>query len=197
MTNLGWPKNSNLRKINRGLLILCLLLNGYVLLAPLFPSVQYVVDTNITKPVHVNASSHSSLSAIDRSGNRVIIPSLQLEETIYEGPDARTLNQGIWHRPASSTPDRGSNTVLAGHRFTYAGPPPFYRLDKLNLGDQVIVVYSHKIYRYRVQTRQTVSPTTLAVESPSSKPELTLYTCTPLWSFTDRLVFKASLEEKL
>ena len=197
MISFGWPKDSSLRRINRGLFACCLLVNGYILLAPLWPKVPYFIDTKITKPVDVDTSSRSSLAALDRSTNRVIIPKLQLEETIFEGPDARTLNKGIWRRPLTSTPDKGSNTVLAGHRFTYQGKPPFYRLDNLSVGDQIVVVYDRKLYRYQVRTTQTVPATAVAIENPSREAQLTLYTCTPLWSLTQRLVFQASLEEKL
>lgn len=197
MSTFWWPKDSSLRKINRGLLFVCLIINGYVLLYPLWPNVTYAVKTTITKPVKVNPRSDASLLKLDRTTNRLIIPKLQLEETIYEGPDEATLSRGIWHRPNTSTPDKGSNTVLAGHRFTYTTEPPFYHLDKLDVGDRIIVVYNKKIYVYRIQTNQTVSPNEASVEAPSIKPELTIYTCTPLWTAENRLVYTSPLEETL
>lgn len=197
MISIRWPDDNSLRYINRGLFVCCLLVNSYVLFAPLWPNVPYLIETKITKPVPLTLTQHSSLEAIDRNTNRLIIPKLQLEEQIFDGPDAATLNKGIWRRPMTSTPGSGSNTVLAGHRFTYDGPAVFYRLDKLTVGDQIVVVYDHMIYRYQVRSAQTVAPTEISVENSSPNPQLTLYTCTPMWVFNNRLVFTASLEEKL
>jgi LPXTG-site transpeptidase (sortase) family protein len=197
MTSLKWPKNSSLRKINRGLLVCCLAINGYVLAAPFWPNVSYAVATKITKPVKVNTSDESTVTSIDRTTNRLIIPKLQLEELIHEGLSEHTLSQGLWRRPHTSTPTAGGNTVIVGHRFTYRSQPPFYHLDKLAIGDSVVVVYEKKIYEYRINGTQTVSPNEASIESPNNEPKLTLYTCTPLWSATQRLVFTASLEKEL
>ncbi len=194
---LGWPADNSLRQINRGLLILCVVINGYVLLAPFWPNVSYLVQTKITKPVKLNAAEDTSLSGLDRTVNRLIIPKLQIQETIHEGGDERALELGIWRRPQTSTPDQASNTVLVGHRFTYTTQPPFYHLDKLAIGDSLVVVYNKKVYAYRVQASQIVSPNAAAVEAPSAKPQLTLYTCTPLWTAKERLVYTASLEKTL
>lgn len=197
MIKLGWPKDSSLRKINRGLLVCCIAVNSYVLLAPLWPNVTYAVETKVTKPVKVDTDSQSSLTGIDKTINRLIIPKLQVEEPIREGVDERTLDQGIWRRPHTSTPEQGSNTVLVGHRFTYHNQPPFYHLDKLAIGDSIVVVYGQKIYVYHVSGTQVVSPNEASIEALSHEPKLTLYTCTPLWSAAQRLVYTASLEKVL
>ena len=197
MIKLGWPKDSSLRKINRGLLLCCIALNGYVLFAPLWPNLTFAVQTNITKPVKLNAKDDSSLLTLDRTATQLIIPKLQLKESVYEGADESTLNKGIWRRPHTGKPGENNNTVLVGHRFTYKGQPPFYHLDKLAMGDRVVIVYEHKIYVYRIQGTQTVSPNESSVEALGSEPKLTIYTCTPLWTAKQRLVYTATLEKTL
>ena len=125
--------------------------------------------------------------------NRVIIPKLALNEFIYEGSSPYLVNKGVWARPKTSTPDKGSNTVLVGHRFTYDGPATFYHLDKVIAGDKVIIFWHGVEYDYEVTGSKIVAPTAVEVEAPTSEPTLTIYTCTPLWTAKNRLVLTTKL----
>ncbi len=192
-----WPNDAILKRINTLLLILALLANGYVVVTPLLPKVSYEIKQHITKPVNINPEEPDTISKIDRSRNHLILPSLQLDEPIFDGVSALTVHKGIWRRPATSTPDKGSNTVLVGHRFTYNGSAVFYNLDKLEVDEDVYMVYDKKIYHYKVRSSQIVTPTTVAIEAPTTGPQLTIYTCTPLVTAKNRLVYVASLVEVL
>lgn len=194
---MQWPSDERLRSINRILLVACILINVYTALGPLWPQASYLIDTRVTQPVKLQPRERSQLAKLDRNTNRLIIPRLQLNEPILEGNTASVLNNGLWHRPNSSTPAQGSNTVIAGHRYTYQGETAFYRLDKLRIADDIVLIYNQRVYRYRVTTQQVVSPSAVRIESASTEPMLTLYTCTPLWTFSDRLVYQARLEEVL
>jgi sortase A len=122
-----------------------------------------------------------------------------LDQPILEGRDTYAiLNKGIWRWPASSTPDKGGNTVLLGHRFTYTNPRGvFYFLNKVKVGDEVGVVWQNTTYRYKVSGVKVVPPTDTSILNATEKPTLTLYTCTPLWWPKDRLVITAQLENAL
>jgi sortase A len=119
-----------------------------------------------------------------------------LDQPIVEGTNMyRALDQGVWRWPGGSTPDKGSNTVLVGHRFSYTKPKGvFYFLDKLHVNDTVGVVWQNKTYVYRVFATAVVPPTQTSILDPSKQTTLTMYTCTPLWLPRDRLVVKATLE---
>lgn len=123
--------------------------------------------------------------------NRLVIPSLQLDQEIYEGDYANTLEKGVWRKPYTSTPDRGGNTVLAGHRFNYSKPSVFYHLDKVKEGERFSLYWNGQEYVYEVSSIQVVSPLALEVEKSSDEPLLTIYTCTPVWSSKQRLVIQA------
>ena len=128
--------------------------------------------------------------------NRIVIPSLLLDEEILEGPDAGVLNNGIWRRPITSTPDQESNTVLAGHVFTYDDPEGvFYHLNKLKPGEEIAVYWNGAEYLYIVTNIKEVPATAVDIEAPTNQPVLTLYTCTPLWNPVNRLVVSATLSE--
>lgn len=197
MTKLRWPSEIVLKRANRGLLAVILLINSYVLLAPLLPRVEYEVKTRITKPVSVNPSSESSVKQIDRSRDHLVLPTLQLDEPVYFGSSPSLVHKGIWHRPLTNTPDRGGNSVLVGHRFTYDGAAVFYNLDKLKTGDDIYFIYEQKIYHYRTKYSAVVPPTAGEVEAPTTNTQLTLYTCTPLITAANRLVYVADLVEVL
>ncbi len=197
MMKLKWPSDQTLKRINWLLLTVILVSNGYVLLAPLWPQATFAVQTHITKPVKVDPSSNDSLAKLDRSSNHLVIPSLQLNDKIFDGTSPYTVNLGIWRRPLTSTPDKGSNTVLVGHRFTYDGPSIFYHLDKVKVGEQVVVVWDHKLYVYKVADKRDVEPTDVGVEGATNDKRLTIYTCDPMWSTRYRLVITAILERQL
>lgn len=128
--------------------------------------------------------------------NRLIIPKIDLDQHIFEGTSPYTVNKGVWIRPNASRPDIGSNTVMVAHRLTYTDPRgPFYFLNKLAVGDEIAVTWQQKVYHYKVESIKVVSPTDVEVEAPTKQSVLTLYTCTPLWTLSSRLVIRAGLEQ--
>ena len=126
--------------------------------------------------------------------NRLIIKKIGVNGLINEGGE-EALALGVWHLPRTSTPDKGGNTVLSAHRWKYKPPDPrtFYNLDKLEIGDEVQVVWQGKMYIYKVRDIFEVTPEKVEILAPSDKPELTLFTCTPLYSTARRLIIKADL----
>lgn len=200
----------SLPKINTLLLGLIITVNGYVILAPLWPAVAYDwqshhgtrqrLDREIQPPkTAVKTGSKSSLAIPANEPNHVVIPSMLLDQPILEGPVSQTykiLDKGIWRWPRGSTPDNGGNTVLIGHRFTYTNPRGvFYYLNKVKVGDQIGVFWQGKEYLYKVVSISQVSPNDTAIENNTAASELTLFTCTPLWLPKDRLVVVADLQE--
>jgi sortase A len=188
-------KTKTLSRINSLLLVAIILVNLYLVLAPLAPMATFwIVNHSGAKTKQL----HSKLTAATvpaNSGNQLIVPSMGFDQPIFDGPDIRTLNKGVWRRPNTSTPDKGGNTVIVGHRFTYTNPRgAFYYLNKISVGDEIGIFWQGKKYIYKVSSVSQVSPTQLSVEANTPNPELTLYTCTPLWLPKDRLVIVAQLE---
>ncbi len=182
----------HLRGINRSLLVIIILLNAYVLAAPFWPQASYRIAEAVSTTQDVDTPE--ARQEIDRSTDHIVIPRLRLDEKIWIGDNERLVNKGVWHIPHSSTPDKGSNTVLVGHRFSYKDPAVFYHLDKVEVGDPIVVAWDGKLYTYRVDGSKIVKPTDVYVEDPSDESMLTLYTCHPLWSIRERLVVTANLE---
>lgn len=192
----------SLARVNTLLLVLIVLINGYIILAPLAPAVSFwwSEHTHHTSKVlqqRLRPSQSKTTPPPAVVGNHLIIPSMQLDATVYDGTSVYTLNKGLWHRPDSSTPDKGGNTVIAGHRFTYTNPHGIlYYLDKVSVGDEIGVYWNNVRYLYKVSEVKVVPPTAVQIEDNTADARLTVYTCTPLWSPHQRLVVVAELESK-
>lgn len=119
------------------------------------------------------------------------LPTIGVMMDIVEGRDAKaSLRRGAWRLPGTSTPDRGGNTVLAGHRWLYRPPSArtLYNLDKVAVGDPVEVDWRGSTYRYRVREIAVVSPDQIEILQNTAEDIITIFTCTPLFSSAQRLV---------
>jgi sortase A len=98
---------------------------------------------------------------------------------------------------ADSHPGQIGNTVIAGHssndlldggdyKFIFA------QLDKLNIGDTIYANYNSKRYTYTVTKKEVVKPNEVSkLVYPTTKPILTLLTCTPVGTSLNRLLVTA------
>ncbi len=161
-------------------------LNNIVLLPAVPENETQIEDGNNTVTPNNNIAT---------STNLLIIPKIGVRIPIVEGKDEKALNRGAWRLPETSTPDKGSNTVITGHRWLYKPPSEktFYLLDKLEIGDTFKIIWAGKEYNYRVSGVSVVLPTDVWVLNPTTKPVVTLITCTPLFSTEKRLVVKGEL----
>jgi sortase A len=90
----------------------------------------------------------------------------------------------------------------AAHRSTNG--EPFARLDRLRPGDVVVAETRRSWFVYEVDRTRIVSPTATWVVTPTRRRDgadptrrlLTLTTCHPRWSSTQRLVVFGHLEEQ-
>jgi len=180
-----------------GFLSLCLI--GYLILLPLYPILKYQSQF-FYKQNQENVASSTKLlvqqmpaEEISKSLNRVIIKKIGVDVPIVEAPESEqkaALGKGAWRIPQTSTPEKGSNTVISGHRYKYLPPSnlTFYLLDKLVAGDIVTVIWEKKEYDYKITESKIVPPTQISILDPTAKPILTLFTCDPIWSEKNRLV---------
>ena len=195
MDIVTYKSNLNLRKINSGLSVVAVTFGLYLILFPFVPAIGYwikspeIKDNSIVQVADKESSSSKPIS----KNNLLEIPRLNMSETINTGTSVSELKKGAWQLPGTSTPDKKSNTVIVGHRFTYDGPGVFYFLDKIQVNDRLNVSWQGKEYTYKVASIKVVPPSEVSVQAPTDKPQLTLYTCTPIYTATERLVITAPL----
>ncbi len=144
-----------------------------------------------TKPIEVK---HMDSPKEDR----VYIPKVGIDIALLAG-GADVLDKGAWHRlPDRGDPVRGGNFIISAHRFSIGTTPaqtrqksPFYHIDKLAVGDKIIVDYQAKRYSYEIIEIKNVKPNQIEIEAASNTPKLTLYTCTLKGETDGRQVFIA------
>ena len=193
------------KRANNALLALVIVINLYIIAAPVWPRVTFWWQSHHTarrsELMQLVRSPAATATAPKGQPNSLIIPAMLLNQPTLEGPESdwfSLLKQGIWRWPGSSTPDKGGNTVFLAHRFSYTGPHgAFYFLDKLKPGDEIGVMWNNKTYTYKVASSHEVPSTDTAIEDNTPGAQITLFTCTPLWHPVNRLVVVATLEGKL
>lgn len=183
-----------LRKFNDLLSLFIIVLALYIFVWPFLPSFTWWVKFQAPVISHSHNVSVAATQPIPKE-DTLVIPTLEMQEQVYDGATLHTLSKGIWHLPNSSSPDKGGNTVMAGHRFTYSGKAVFYYLDKVKVNDNMTLYWQGKRYDYVVTAINEVPPTDGRLVAPTETPTLTVYTCTPLWSAKNRLVITAKLAE--
>jgi sortase A len=184
--------------------ILVLIVAVYFLAAPMIPGISQRLslaldDTKGHRYASIETASLIESGEIQSDAlesipehNTLVIPQIGVDAQVYESTNEDVLDMGIWRRPQSSTPPQGGNTVLAAHRYQRInGSNTFYLLDELQVGDRFSVYWEQKEYQYEVFEVFVIDPSQTYIENQTQDDIITLYTCTPLWTGTDRLVVQA------
>ena len=130
---------------------------------------------------------------------RLIIPKLEVDETILDGVDEQTLLQGDGLYDYAQLPGEGrSNTSIAGHRNWIRGgkitlDQPFSFLDTLAEGDYLYLVYGENIYQYLFEFQEVVEPDDWGPIYKTDHSCVTLTTCTPVGISDHRLIVRGAL----
>lgn len=175
------------RKILRPLLfwgLPALLIGGgvYVLLLVVAPRVSIPV---INEPPDVTQHlAQTEDDSPEARPDRLYIPKINVDVAFAAGGEA-ALEQGAWHRkPENGNPRDGGNFVLAAHRFRIGWTPgqarinsPFYHINKLSPGDEIVVDYGGERYTYVVDKLYDAPATAVEIEKRTPEHRLTLYSC--------------------
>lgn len=178
----------------------------------IFAFLQYnrVLFAAVEAYVAPSSMSNTALIVDPTASNSVgpdpvlIVPRISVEVPIIwdaNAADQNSLNAAMdkgvaWFNinGASARPGEVGNFVLSGHssndwldqgdyKFIFA------RLDQLIEGDTVYVNYNGTRYTYQITKKQVVKPTDVsALTVPTTKPTITLVTCTPLGTALNRLL---------
>ena len=119
------------------------------------------------------------------------IPKIDVEKAVVEGVGIGDLQKGPGHYPSTPLPGQPGNAAIAGHRTTYGAP--FFSLDELQIGDEILVRTLQGEFRYEVDRKTVVLPSQVEVLDPTEEPRLTLTTCNPRFSAAERLIVSAVL----
>lgn len=118
---------------------------------------------------------------------------------VLESVELSDLARGIGHYPTTQLPGEKGNFAVAAHRATNG--EPFRDIDRLEVGDTVIVETQDSWYEYSLRRDQIVSPQdTWVIDpvpgDPGATPTdrlITLTTCNPRWGSTTRWIWWGDL----
>jgi sortase A len=119
------------------------------------------------------------------------IPRIGVDKIFVEGTGREDLKKGPGHYPGTPLPGQVGNAAIAGHRTTYG--QPFFNLDQLDPGDEIVTTSVVGTYTYAVTDTLVVHPEDTYVVDNTPDAQLTLTTCNPKFSARERLVIKAKL----
>ena len=177
------PDNNKrpIRTVTLAVTILLLASGIYILAIALAPAVQ----TTLTDPVSNSTVDKIASTSENITENRLYIPKIDISLPYQTGNES-VMEQGAWWRvPENGNPKDGGNFVLSAHRFVMGLTPqqtlrksPFYSIDKLRAGDELIVDYEQQRYTYIIEEIFEVKPDAIEIEERTNDSRLTLYSCT-------------------
>ncbi len=140
---------------------------------------------------------------------RLRIPAIDLDHVVVEGVSSEQLRLGPGHYPSCRSgfppplctevdevfPGEKGRVIVSGHRTTYGAP--FWDLDKLGEGDEIITETEWGKFVYRVIQTDIVAASDLTIVEPAAtlSKQIVLTTCHPKFSAAERLVVYGELEE--
>jgi sortase A len=149
------------------------------------PNLQPMVQSQLFQPV-INRPVQTDDTAL-----RLIVPKLNLDQTIVQGTDWEALRQGVGQLLNGVNPgDEDGNLVLNAHNDIYG--ELFRHLDQLEPGDRFQVQTRRGIYTYEISEWKVVEPTAVEVLESTSAPTATLISCYPYQIDDKRIVVFAN-----
>jgi sortase A len=125
---------------------------------------------------------------------RLELPSIGVDKIVVAGVDKNDLKKGPGHYPETPLPGQLGNAAIAGHRTTFG--QPFFDVDKLDNGDEIVVTTLAGRFVYRVTGQEIVSPSdyqVIATTDPTTAT-LTLTSCHPKYTARERIIVYAELD---
>lgn len=154
--------------------VVLLLIAGGLYVASIF--VGPAIDSYSIKPINPE-----SLQKPMKGQDQIIIPKIGV--SLPYGTNVSALETGaLWVKSDKGNPVNGGNFIIAAVGFK-AGTSyqdtidksPFYSLDKLSGGDQILVDYQGKRYLYTINKSFTDIPSQAEIEASSDTAKLTVY----------------------
>lgn len=125
---------------------------------------------------------------------RIELPRIGVNKIVVAGVETRDLKKGPGHYPETPLPGQLGNSAIAGHRTTFG--QPFFDVDKLEAGDEIVVTTLAGRFVYRVTGQEIVSPSDYQVISTTdpTRATLTLTSCHPKYTARERIIIYSELD---
>lgn len=206
-----FPKINNLKFLFFVFIMLFIAVIVFILLNFQSLYFRYVVwkpieTNNSILPQNTNSQKLPSMEKIvfyDKPDS-VIIEKLGISAPlIFAQTDSQTelnsaLNNGVLAYPGSVKPGETGNLFITGHSSAYPWNKTqfgktFSTLDKLEVGDGVIVYYNKHKYEYKIENKFVALQKDVKLIHPNDYSKITLFTCWPIGTNLKRLVVEGRL----
>ena len=146
--------------------------------------------TSEALPVPVAAPAPRAREPIVELGT-IEIPTLGVTKPLLEGVSLTVLDHGPGHWPGTALPGHVGNVVIGGHRTSH--DRPFRNIDRLVIGDDVILSTSEGRFVYKVTSTEIVTPDAIRIIDQTAAFTATLFACHPVGSTRERFVVHLEL----
>ncbi len=126
---------------------------------------------------------------------RLQVPAIGLDEYVVSGTAEADLAKGPGHYIGSAMPGQAGNVAIAGHRTTNGAP--FNRIGQLTVGNQILLttLTGERLTYVVSQSPAAVPPIDVAVLNDFGDNRITLTTCNPEFSASQRLIVVGTLKQ--
>lgn len=129
---------------------------------------------------------------------RISIPSIGLSKFVVAGVRLSDLKKGPGLFAGSPLPGQLGNVAIAGHRTTYGAP--FGRIDEIHDGDVISLESDNGKFTYIVKGEPRIiaaTDTAVARTTDPTTATLTLVSCHPKWTASQRIIVVATLDSSI
>ncbi|MCA9328359.1 sortase, partial [Candidatus Saccharibacteria bacterium] len=162
---------------------------------------QYVAPGSVvTTPVIVEPNVDGKVS----KEPKIIIPKIGVEApVVYDEPKVdeasyqKALERGVVRLGGTANPGTNGNVVIGGHSSNNVFNPGDYKyvfvnLRRLDVGDVFYLNYKGQRYTYKAfVAKKVIPPTDVSALASTGEPIVTLFTCDPPGTNTNRLIVQA------
>lgn len=156
----------------------------------------------------IEITPYQNRIVIPKIGKNIPLVDIMNQEVEWGGKELenifmKELENGVIRYPGSAKPGNDGNTFIFGHSSNFPWIKGDYNdvfalLDHVENGDEIIIYYNQKKFKYKINRKDVVTPGDVSVlEWRDDKKELSLMTCWPIGTTLNRLIVTGELVEEL
>lgn len=156
----------------------------------------------------IEITPYENRIVIPKIGKNIPLVDIVNQEVEWGGEELenifmKELENGVIRYPGSAKPGKNGNTFVFGHSSNFPWIKGDYNdvfalLDHVDNGDEIIIYYNQKKFKYKINRKDVVTPGDVSVlKWREDKKELSLMTCWPIGTTLNRLIVTGELVEEL
>ncbi len=127
-----------------------------------------------------------------QQARQIQIPAIGVNAPVVMGDDWEQLKMGAGQHFGSGYPGESGNLVISAHNDIFG--EIFRYLDRLKIGDEIIISTQGGSFTYLVTNTEIVEPTRVDVMAPTNESTITLISCYPYLVDNKRIVVQGLLK---